>query len=179
MRGPLSSPVDDLVRRVGPARCVSLAACLMRPGLRPRTTFYPCWPLRGQAPHPVFASWRIWHALGGRAPLLTGGRRCLGPGVFRAPSTSFALTSWFPVRVAPSATVSASPRPGALRAQGTARARSTASGRPRRCPLSALGPRRGRSAPDTSGSIDCGAGAATSTTPFRWPPPGCAGSPPC
>ena len=95
MKAPLSS---SKVSCVGIDRelllCISLAACRVRSGRRPRTTFYPCRP-RG-AGHPILCS----HCgepgmLVGRSPLLTRGLLS-GPAGLRAPSTSSAVSSSSP-----------------------------------------------------------------------------------
>src|SRR2546428_641613 len=95
MKAPLSS---SKVSCVGVDRelllCISLAACRVRSGRRPRTTFYPCRP-RG-AGHPILCS----HCgepgmLVGRSPLLTRGLLS-GPAGLRAPSTSSAVSSSSP-----------------------------------------------------------------------------------
>jgi hypothetical protein len=73
MKAPLSS---SKVSRVGvdrePFLCVLLAACRLRSGPRPRTTFYPCRP--GGAGHPILCSpCGESGKLVGRSPLLTHG----------------------------------------------------------------------------------------------------------
>src|SRR5881397_3461107 len=95
MKAPLSS---SRVSRVGvdrePVLCVLLAACRLRPGPRPRTTFYPCRP-RG-AGHPILCSpCGESGKLVGRSPLLTRGLSS-GPAALRAPSTSSAVSSSSP-----------------------------------------------------------------------------------
>src|SRR6266704_677736 len=95
MKAPLSS---SKVSGVGvdrePFLCVLLAACRVRSGPGPRTTFYPCRP-RG-AGHPILCSpCGEPGMLVGRSPLLTRGLLS-GPAALRAPSTSSAVSSSSP-----------------------------------------------------------------------------------
>src|SRR5712691_5060681 len=95
MKAPLSSSKMSRVVVGGASLlCASLAACRVRSGLRPRTTFYPCRP-RG-AGHPILCSPSGEPGkLVGRSPLLTRGLSS-GPAALRAPSTSSAVSSCSP-----------------------------------------------------------------------------------
>src|SRR6266581_8162020 len=95
MKVPLSSSKISGVGVDGePLLCASLAACRVRSGLRPRTTFYPCRPRGGG--HPILCSLRGEPGkLVGRSPLLTRGLLS-GPAALRAPSTSSAVSSSSP-----------------------------------------------------------------------------------